>query len=235
MISSSVPTAAAAAQGNNSRTNDGGGVGVGLQVFQYKEQHPFVYGAVQSMRQLGIVLVTVAVFTVYMRTLSPNVAGGDSGELLAEGCILGTAHPPGYPLFTMMVYALHDGIAVKSLPSLNTAYLVNISSALLTALAAYCMGKVMIDFYKSSLAAAVFAMGMFSFSPLIWQYAVTAEVFPINTFFAAYIVYLVCSFAASKKSINLAIYGAFICGLGLTNQHTLILFEAPLILWMMYL
>jgi hypothetical protein len=27
---------------------------------------------------------------VYLSTLSPSIAGGDSGEIVAEGCILGT-------------------------------------------------------------------------------------------------------------------------------------------------
>jgi hypothetical protein len=35
---------------------------------------------------------TILLFTVCCVLL----AGGDSGELVAEGCILGTAHPPGY-------------------------------------------------------------------------------------------------------------------------------------------
>ena len=44
------------------------------------------------------------VFAVYSLTAAPSVAGGDSGELLAEACGLGTAHPPGYPLFTMVMH-----------------------------------------------------------------------------------------------------------------------------------
>jgi hypothetical protein len=48
----------------------------------------------------------IVVFTVYWRSLSPNIAGGDSGELVAEGCILGTSHPPGYPLLSMIIYAI---------------------------------------------------------------------------------------------------------------------------------
>lgn len=30
---------------------------------------------------------------IYQKTVSPSIAGGDSGELVAEGCQLGTAHP----------------------------------------------------------------------------------------------------------------------------------------------
>ena len=43
-------------------------------------------------------------FQLYLSTLCPSIAGGDSGELVAEGCQLGTPHPPGYPLYTVVVF-----------------------------------------------------------------------------------------------------------------------------------
>jgi hypothetical protein len=77
-------------------------------------------------------------------------------------------------------------------------------------------------------------MGMFAFSPLIWQYATTAEVFPMNTFFTALILYLVLLY--SKKGNKKVIFiGSFVCGLALCNQHTIILYEIPLVLWMLVL
>ena len=49
-------------------------------------------------------LVTFTVsLAVYLQTVAPSIVGGDSGELVAEGCKLGTAHPPGYPLFIILV------------------------------------------------------------------------------------------------------------------------------------
>lgn len=53
------------------------------------------------------------------------VTGGDSGELVAEGCILGTAHPPGYPLLTMLVYLLKEWLPL-SLETFPVAYRVNV-------------------------------------------------------------------------------------------------------------
>jgi hypothetical protein len=64
------------------------------------------------------------ILALYVPSLSPTIAGGDSGELVAEGCALGTAHPPGYPLFTMMVYVLK---LLAGQATLETAYVVNIS------------------------------------------------------------------------------------------------------------
>jgi hypothetical protein len=47
----------------------------------------------------------VVVLVVYVLTLYPSIPGGDSGELVAEACTLGHAHPPGYPLFTLLYHA----------------------------------------------------------------------------------------------------------------------------------
>ncbi len=36
--------------------------------------------------------------SVFIPNCSPGIPGGDSGELLAQACQLGTAHPPGIVL-----------------------------------------------------------------------------------------------------------------------------------------
>lgn len=46
--------------------------------------------------------VSLLAFLVYMKTLAPTVTFIDSGELAAVACILGVAHPTGYPLFTLL-------------------------------------------------------------------------------------------------------------------------------------
>lgn len=200
------------------------------------------------------------ILSIYITTISPSIAGGDSGELVAEGCNLGTAHPPGYPLFTLLVHALKIGgemmgfvtPGVEGMPDVNNvAYKVNVLSCCFTTGAAYLVGRTVqlmmpvatvsgtIEESNSQpqhmlLGGSLLAMGLFAFSPLIWQYAVTAEVFPMNTFFAALIVYLVLLFSSMRK-FSIALFGAFICGLALCNQHTIVLYEAPLILWMLFL
>jgi len=74
-------------------------------------------------------LIASIVFSVYTRTASHSIAGGDSGELVAEGCQLGTSHPPGYPLYTVIVY-LVTTFGKQYYPTLSPAYLVNITSCL---------------------------------------------------------------------------------------------------------
>ena len=40
-------------------------------------------------------IIFAFVFSLYTKTAYRSVAGGDSGELVAQSCRLGVAHPPG--------------------------------------------------------------------------------------------------------------------------------------------
>jgi len=116
----------------------------------------------------------------------------------------------------------------------SVAFRVNCFCSLCTAVAAFFMGKIVMHYSRGCMGASLFAMGLFSFSPLIWTYATTSEVFPLNTAFASVILYLVVSFS-STGSLRTACLGALLCGLALCNQHTILLLEAPLVLWMLFL
>lgn len=47
------------------------------------------------MEQLIFIGIFLTVYGVYHLSLFPSIAGGDSGELLAESCHFGVSHPPG--------------------------------------------------------------------------------------------------------------------------------------------
>src|SRR5437762_3277993 len=53
-------------------------------------------------RHVAAAALGVVILAVYVRTLAPTVAGGDSGELITAAYTLGVAHPPGYPLYTLL-------------------------------------------------------------------------------------------------------------------------------------
>ena len=165
----------------------------------------------------------------YLRTLAPTIVGGDSGELLAEGCALGTAHPPGYPLFTMLVH-----VATRMGQNRSPAFYVNVMCALFGSTAAGLLSCSVLLLTERrnlvGLCSAITAGLLFAFSPLAWQYHVTAEVFALHNMLISLLVYVACRFA-SQPSSELLCLGAFICGLALTNQHTSILSEIPIMIW----
>jgi hypothetical protein len=67
--------------------------------------------------------------------------------------------------------------------------------------------------------------------PLVWQYAVQAEVFALNNFVVSQLLLLVVRFyRRGGVCVGTAYRGALWIGIGLTNQHTLVLYAAPLAL-----
>ena len=176
--------------------------------------------------RFGLILGFI-VFILYFLTLFPTVPGGDSGELIAAVKVLGVAHPPGYPLFTLL------GKLFSFIPHGTIAWRVNLMSAAFDAAAVVLIYLTTIR-WTLSIAAGILAGGLFAFSPLVWTYATQAEVFPINNFFAAALLF--CSVSYWKlRQLKFVQWGALLLGLGLCNHHTLIFFGFPLIIWILCL
>ena len=127
-----------------------------------KNKQPPIYGALLAMSFLTTSLIACIIFAVYYQTTPEGVAGGDrflfslrfsmhfsflpfSGELLAEGCQLGTAHPPGYPTYTLLIHL------IKWLFNPDSAFLFNLSSAWLTAGCLFFLGLSTHDIARSML------------------------------------------------------------------------------------
>ena len=177
-------------------------------------------------------LCALSLMAVYLTTIPSGISGGDSGELVAEACHLGTAHPPGYPLLTMVTH-----VFVRYLNWSTPAFRANLCSALLATACLWLLGK-SIQLLSASLPVkhlgVVFGMSSLAISPLFWQYSITAEVFSMNNMFAMLIIYLTLLFSTYPQKRTL-ILGAFISSLSICNQHTIILFLIPIILWILFL
>jgi len=194
----------------------------------------------------GLVLVFAAVMRLYFDTLYPSIPGGDAGELVAEACSLGVAHPPGYPLFTLLYHGalrIADALSLDKSP----AQVANGFTAILGAMAAsvlqLCVVEMIATFRTSNGSQewedVVIGVGIslaFAFSRLVWTYSIGVEVFALNNLMIAVLIWLTLKYTNSSTERRRAIWirlGAFWCGLALCNQHTAILFEIPLISWIL--
>jgi tetratricopeptide (TPR) repeat protein len=74
------------------------------------------------------VVLFLAVFSIYLRTLNPVFHSDDSPETIACSYTLGIQHPPGYPLPTL------TGKIFSMIPAGNIGFRVNIQSAVFGAL-----------------------------------------------------------------------------------------------------
>lgn len=167
----------------------------------------------------GLILF-VGVFWVYLKTLCPTVAGGDSGELISVAATWGIAHPPGYPLYTLLAKVF------TWIPMGSVAWRVNLFSAVCDAFTAVLIFHIVKRLTRRNFAG-IAAAGIFSFSPLVWKYAVVAEVFALNNLLLGVLIYLFICYLDSPHRHR--IYGmAFVAGLGLAHHHSFILIVLPL-------
>ncbi|XP_067936270.1 protein O-mannosyl-transferase TMEM260-like [Watersipora subatra] len=162
----------------------------------------------------------LGIFGVYAYTAYPSVPGGDSGELLSAACELGVAHPPGYPLWTIL-----SSLTLSILP-FNAAFSVNLLTCATAASASVAL-YITCQWLTGSFTMSALATIIFSLSPLTWTWAVTAEVFALNNLFTTLLILVLHQFEVARRAEErkyAVCLGAFLSGLALTNQHTIVLY-----------
>ena len=183
------------------------------------------------------------VLAAYAATLFSGIPGGDSGELVAEACHLGVAHPPGYPLFTLLghavvrllsgdVRALGQGNSSSSSSAsfsvASPAVVMNGMSAVFGAGAAALIAMAGVEWPLSgdrrdwAPVAGVAAGAVYALTPLTWLYSIGSEVFALNNFCCALALYLTVRWARVQREVRAAmrvvcwvVYGCYgvECGL----------------------
>ena len=153
----------------------------------------------------------VVTLVVYGLSLAPTVTLEDSGELAVGGSHLGVPHPPGYPIWTIIVWLftkLFAFVHFRGQP--NPAWSIGFASAFFGALASglsailICRsGRDMLRSIQRTTevigesaeglicwAAGVASSLVFAFSPVTWSQAVIVEVYSLNAFFLVLVLFL---------------------------------------------
>eukprot|EP00696_Hemimastix_kukwesjijk_P019765 gnl/Hemi2/9138_TR3175_c0_g1_i1.p1 gnl/Hemi2/9138_TR3175_c0_g1~~gnl/Hemi2/9138_TR3175_c0_g1_i1.p1 ORF type:complete len:747 (-),score=177.76 gnl/Hemi2/9138_TR3175_c0_g1_i1:70-2289(-) len=171
-------------------------------------------------------LLAATVGAVYVASLHPSVPGGDSGELITAAYKLGAAHPPGYPLFTLI------GHLFTFLPYGSVAWRVNLSSAFSGVLASLFFYFASVRFFGSH-PFAFLSSALFSLSPLVWTYSIQAEVFPLNNAILSALIYLTIRYE-QERGFWVAFFGSLFLGLGACNQHTYVFYAIPFMAFVLF-
>ncbi len=169
------------------------------------------------------IIIFLFVFLVYLHNLSRSVYGGDVGDLVTAAKVMGVAHPPGYPLFTLL------GFLLTRINFISPAFMVGIISAFSSALAVLIYYFLSLEFTKSKFIAFVSSF-VLAFNYLFWFYAEIAEVFALNNLFVVLLIFLGFMYHKYKKEKILYILSFFV-GFSFTNHQTIVLiFPSILIL-----
>jgi hypothetical protein len=169
-----------------------------------------------SDRRIAATLFVIAL-VIYGATSAPHVVGGDSGEFATLAATGGVGHPPGYPLYVLVLRAL------RWLPAVEPAH----RASLITALIGSVNGPL---FYHASRAwgaspvASVIATVTFMLAPLTWQLSTSPEAFALNITIALALVALAARTPDEPRgALRHAAALALLAGLGLANHHSIVL------------
>jgi hypothetical protein len=154
---------------------------------------------------------------IYGATSAQHVLGGDSGEFATLAATGGVGHPPGYPLYVLLLRAL------RWIPAAEPAHRASLITALIGAANA-ALFFVAARAWGASRIASVAAMVTFVFAPLTWQLSTCPEVFALNVSFALSLIALAATTPEDPRvAFRRAGLLALLAGLALSNHHSIVL------------
>jgi 4-amino-4-deoxy-L-arabinose transferase-like glycosyltransferase len=160
--------------------------------------------------------VFFSILLIYVVTLCPTIYVGDSPLFAAASYSLGTAHPPGYPLFILA------GKLATFLPFGNIAFKVNLANAVFGSLSGFMVYKIVR--YLTGNRYAAWASALFlAVVPVFWAGSINAKgVYSLNTFLCLLIFFLTLKIMRKEGNFYCQSFLiAFVIGLGMGNHHTI--------------
>ena len=189
--------------------------------------------------------ITFIVLAVYLATMPTSLSWGyknfgiDSPELLTSAQLFGIPHPPGYPLYMLLL-----GTFLRVLPFVDPALVGNLFSVLTSLTAVPILYSAILKLLSSRsdisgtslrLCSAV-SVTIFCFLPIIWGVSTITEVYALNILLVTVLfwssVSLVIHHSRSDRiSSKLLIVLSISIGLGLSNHLTFLGFALPMLFW----
>ena len=180
-------------------------------------------------RWFGPLLIAVALFPVYLATMSRAVGAADTFEFQVVAPQLGIAHPTGYPLYLLL------GKLFSLMPVGSVAMRLNAGSAVFAVLAAMLVFRAALRLLNSPLPALFGAVAL-GLTPVFWSQAIVAEVYTLNALVVSLALLLMVRLIdgrpagrgqgrGSDRKTMVAL--AFVLGLGLTNHITAVFLLPP--------
>ena len=180
-----------------------------------------------DLRTLFVGLAVVAATSsVYLLTAARDIVVGDSPEFVTVAVTLGVAHPPGYPLLTIL------GHLFSLLPIGPIPFRVNLLAVVCSTLTVLFVYATAWRLTASRVAAAAAGL-LLAFNPLFWSWSLVIEAFPLNNLLAAALIYLLVVWQERPERATPLILAGFVGGLGMSNHQTIALL-LPAVLFVLW-
>lgn len=157
--------------------------------------------------------ICAAALGVYWLTMFPGLGGGgDSAKFQYLGSVLGTAHPPGYPLFVVVSWVF------SHMPVGTPAFRINFMSACCGALTIATVFLILRRLRVHPAAAVPVALAL-AFDRFLWSKSLAAEVYSLNALLVAITVWCAVRWAERGRDRDLFLTAGML-GLSLGNHLT---------------
>jgi len=176
-----------------------------------------------------LVAVFFLILTVYLWSAPRTVVLEDDGLFILAAYFNGIAHPPGYPLYTVL------GHIMTKLPIDSVAFRVHMLSALFGSLGCVGLWWLVRNLVPGRIYAYTASLA-FGFSQVYWSQAIIAEVYTLNVllFLLLFILALRYSEQPDTGSARLVVLMGSLYGLGLSNHWPLLVLSTPALLAVMW-
>jgi len=171
-------------------------------------------------------LIFFGVAGVYFWSMPRTVVLEDDGLFLLTAYFNGIAHPPGYPLFTLLSHV------ATWIPFGSIAARVHGFTAVLGALGCVCLYQVIRQLLPGTYHALV-ASFAFGFSLAFWSQSIIADVYSLNVLIVLVLLRLSLLYAGTgdtRRQQGLLNWMGLVYGLGLSNHWPLLVLSTPLFL-----
>jgi len=178
------------------------------------------------MRWLVAAGVGLIAFVVYVLTAARDLFPGDGPEFATVMFTGGVAHPPGYPLLSL-IGTLFGALPIGPLPF--RANLVSAVAHAATVSVIFLIGE---RLTRNAIASAAVAL-VIAFGRLFWSWSLVIEAFPLNDLLVSLVLYFLIVWH-ERPMTRWPLFAAAICfGLGVANHQTITLF-IPGFAWILY-
>ncbi len=160
-------------------------------------------------------LLAFVALGLYLALTPEFIVDGDNAEMAILSVTGGAGHPPGYPLYVLYLRAM------SWLPGSSPAHTAALATAILGAAAILAMHAACRAWGARPLGASV-AVAILAGAPVVLRLHTSAEVFALNDLLAALVLWLAAAAGPLRGIRRIAVLG-FVAGLGMSNQHTIVL------------
>jgi hypothetical protein len=162
-------------------------------------------------------VVFLAAYVLYRLTMAPTVLPADAGEFQLVARVLGVAHPPGFPLYTLLG-ACFARLTLTADVAARVSLLAAVTGALTLAVVSRTARRLTGSAF-GGLAAAL-ALGV---STTFWAQSTTANIRSLTVLFTALCIHALVVYTDERKPTNLLAFATAL-GFGIAHHGSLAFF-----------